>query len=100
MSINADSVGSALSFGAILGFLAAIFGGWLGGLLAPSHVVAAVAPTYVAPERKLPVLEKRTERTVIEDRPRGRVIPAYGRKGGERVEDIEEVRRPAMDDRD
>jgi hypothetical protein len=103
VNLNADSIGSALSFGAILGFLAAIFGGWLGGLLAPSHVVAAVTPTYVAPERTLPVLEKsekRTERTIVEDRPRGKLIPAYGRKGGERAEDIEDVRRPAMDDRD
>ena len=35
--LNVDSFGNALSFGAILGFLAAIFGGWLGGVLAPSH---------------------------------------------------------------
>ena len=105
---NADSVGSALSFGAILGFLAAIFGGWLGGLLAPSHVVAAVAPVVtpappvVATDRPVPVPESRTERTVLEDRPRGTLIPAYGRKGGERVEvePVDEVQRPVMDDRD
>src|SRR5678815_1152036 len=35
--LNLYALGDALTFGAILGFLAAIFGGWLGGLLAPSH---------------------------------------------------------------
>ena len=108
VNINADSVGRALSFGAILGFLAAIFGGWLGGLLAPSHVVAAVAPSItpapnvVPVERTVPVRETRTERTVVEDRPRGTLVPAYGRKGGERVseERVDEVNRTAMDDRD
>ena len=110
MSINADSVGSALSFGAILGFLGAIFGGWLGGLLAPSHVVAAVAPVVTpAPdlaatdtERAAPVRETKTERTVALDRPRGKLIPAYGRKGGERIveERVDEVESPVMDDRD
>ena len=112
--VNADSVGNALSFGAILGFLAAIFGGWLGGLLAPSQaVVAAVAPTVtpapnvVPVERRVPVAETttRTERTVVEDRPRGRLIPSHGRKGGERVteERVDEVHKPVMplmDDRD
>jgi len=34
--LNVDSFGNALTFGALLGFLAAIFGGWLGGVLAPS----------------------------------------------------------------
>lgn len=104
---NADSVSMAVPFGAILGFLAAIFGGWLGGLLAPSHVVAAVAPTAVSPAAtaELPPLTRtRTERTIIEERPRGRLVPTHGRKGGERVdgsmETMDEVPRPAMDDRD
>ena len=107
MNVNADSVGNALSFGAILGFLAAIFGGWLGGLLAPSHVVAAVAPAAVAPvatTRIPPLTRTRTARTVVEDRPRGGLVPAYGRKGGERVEEsmetLDQVPRPTMDDRD
>jgi len=101
VNINADSVGNALSFGALLGFLAAIFGGWLGGLLAPSHVVT-LAPSVVATEERVPAREIRTERTVVEDRPRGKLIPAYGRKGGERVveERVDEVQRPVMDDRD
>jgi putative membrane protein (TIGR04086 family) len=64
--LSTDSVGDALSFGAILGFLAAIFGGWLGGLLAPSVRVHATAPV-VATTRTTP-------------------MRAFGRKGGERME--------------
>lgn len=108
--VNADSIGNALSFGAILGFLAAIFGGWLGGLLAPSHAVVAATPALtpapaVAPVgRTVPVTETKMERTVVQERPRGQLIPAYGRKGGERVteERVDEVHKPVpvMDDRD
>jgi len=47
--LNIDSLGNALTFGALLGFLAAILGGWLGGLLAPSHAVSAAA-RYVGHE--------------------------------------------------
>lgn len=44
--LRVDTFGNAVSFGALLGFLAAIFGGWLGGLLAPERVApVAVAPT-------------------------------------------------------
>lgn len=113
-SLNIDTFGNAVSFGAILGFLAAIFGGWLGGLLAPARP-AAVAPATV---RATPsatrdrVLGGRVvgrgrpverERVVERDRPvdrepvverdrtaeRGGVVPAYGQKGGERVVDEE-----------
>src|SRR5436189_1597742 len=62
--LNVDSFGNALSFGAILGFLAAIFGGWLGGVLAPSHSVYATA-LPVTP-RPAPVV--RSERQVVEER--------------------------------
>jgi hypothetical protein len=83
--LSVDSLGNALSFGAILGFLAAIFGGWLGGLLAPSHSVYArvhdTAPV-VPGTRPAPV---RTERDVVEERSRPTLLPAYGRKGGERA---------------
>jgi hypothetical protein len=105
--LNVDSLGNAVSFGAILGFLAAIFGGWLGGLLAPSHAVVATAPIVaaapVAAAPVEPVMERRTERTAVQDRPRGKIVPAYGRKGGERVVDehhVDEMHRSAMDDRD
>ena len=45
--LNVDSLGNALTFGALLGFLAAIFGGWLGGVLAPAHTVRGSAPYAV-----------------------------------------------------
>src|SRR2546425_4647028 len=39
--LSVDSLGNALTFGALLGFLAAIFAGWLGGVLAPLLAVVA-----------------------------------------------------------
>jgi len=85
--LNVDSLGNALSFGAILGFLAAIFGGWLGGLLAPSHgVVAPVlapAPLARGPVPEQPVRGERRREVVRKER----FIPTFGRQGGERVED-------------
>jgi len=78
--LNVDSFGNALSFGAILGFLAAIFGGWLGGLLAPSHAV--VAPVVEPRVATAPAVVQRRETM----RERTRLVPSFGRKGGERVE--------------
>ena len=91
-------VGEALTFGAILGFLAAIFAGWLGGLLAPTrrYVAAAridpvepvptVEPVRTAEETPVRTVE---ETTVVERtrprRPSFRLLPSPGRKGGERV---------------
>ncbi len=83
--LNLYALGDALTFGAILGFLAAIFGGWLGGLLAPSHVVAAVTPVRPVPARPAPMARMTERREVVTERPR-RILPAFGRKGGERVE--------------
>lgn len=98
------ALGDALTFGAILGFLAAIFGGWLGGLLAPSQVVATVAPVRPLPARA-PVMTARTaeRREIVTERPR-RILPAFGRKGGERVETAEtdetdEMRTTPREDR-
>ncbi len=103
--LSVDSIGNALSFGAILGFLAAIFGGWLGGLLAPTQGAVTIAPVVapVATTRAVPVTETKTERRVLEERARGRTVPAYGRKGGERVVEehrVDDVHRSTMDDRD
>jgi hypothetical protein len=82
--LNVYALGDALTFGAILGFLAAILGGWLGGLLAPSHAVAAVAPVQPVPVRTPATVARTTEqREVATERP-GRILPAFGRKGGER----------------
>jgi hypothetical protein len=87
--LNLYAFGDALTFGAILGFLAAIFGGWLGGLLAPSQVVAAPVRPVPAMRMAPPTVARTTEgREVVTDRPR-RILPAFGRKGGERVEEDE-----------
>jgi putative membrane protein (TIGR04086 family) len=84
--LNLYALGDALTFGAILGFLAAIFGGWLGGLLAPSHPVAAVTPVQPVVARTPASMTRTTERReVATERPR-RILPGFGRKGGERVE--------------
>jgi hypothetical protein len=81
------AVGDAVAFGAVLGFLAAILGGWLGGLLAPSRPAYVTEPTVTT--------ERRDERVVSEhprvvDRParRGGFLsrltqPMTGSKGGE-----------------
>ncbi len=103
--LNIDSLGNAVSFGAILGFLAAIFGGWLGGLLAPSTGVvsaAAVAPAPVgpAPVTGRPVMAERRREGVR----RGPLLPSFGRKGGERAaperqteRDVDEVHTSRVD---
>jgi hypothetical protein len=92
-ALNVDSLGNALTFGALLGFLAAILGGWLGGVLAPSHV-APVAGPYVAreagpvPGRTVgvgPVGSGTVKREAVIRRPP--LVPAFGRKGGELVEE-------------
>jgi hypothetical protein len=89
--LSVDSLGSALTFGALLGFLAAILGGWLGGLLAPSQAVAVTSP-YVAreagpvPGRTVgvgPVGSRTVKREAVIRRPP--LLPAFGRKGGERI---------------
>ena len=46
-----SSDGKTVTFGALLGFLASIFAGWLGGVLAPSHAVAATLPAAGTVER-------------------------------------------------
>jgi len=96
--LNVDSLGNALTFGALLGFLAAIFGGWLGGVLAPSHAVVPVRAPDVAreagpvPGRTVgvgPVGARTEKKEAVIRRPP--LIPAFGRKGGERVEHRREV---------
>ena len=88
MPAGLPAIGDAITFGAILGFLAAIFAGWLGGLLAPTRTVAApVAHDHVAPVTSA---ESVREQVVVRDpepaAPRRgfRLLPAAGRKGGER----------------
>lgn len=92
--LNVDSLGNALTFGALLGFLAAILGGWLGGVLAPSHVAVPVTAPYVAreagpvPGRAVgvgPVGSRTVKHEAVIRRPP--LIPSLGRKGGERSEE-------------
>jgi hypothetical protein len=105
--LNVDSLGNALTFGALLGFVAAILGGWLGGLLAPSHAVPVATP-YVAreagpvPGRTVgvgPVGSRTVKRDAVIRRPP--LIPGFGRKGGERVVHeervVEERREPDIE---
>jgi MFS family permease len=106
--LNVDSLGNALTFGALLGFLAAILGGWLGGVLAPSHAAVPVAQAYPAGRVGGPVPathpvgyrsspERSVKREVV--RERRPFLPAFGRKGGERVEErrVEERRESDVD---
>jgi hypothetical protein len=82
VSMSTDTAGDALSFGAILGFLAAIFGGWLGGLLAPSNAVSLTAPAA----KVTPVA--RMDRAESKEKPRRRIlVPVFGRMGGEPAAD-------------
>ncbi|HEV8469484.1 MAG TPA: TIGR04086 family membrane protein [Candidatus Limnocylindria bacterium] len=89
---SVDSTGNALTFGALLGFLAAIFAGWLGGVLAPSHAVVPTAAPYVGPARGpvparsvgVPPPGRTVKREVV--RERDPALPAFGRKGGDRVD--------------
>jgi MFS family permease len=99
--LNIDSLGNALTFGALLGFLAAILGGWLGGVLAPSHAEVHATVPYVAreagpvPGRSVgvgPVGARPMKRQTVRDTRRRPFFPAFGRKGGERVEERHEVR--------
>jgi hypothetical protein len=73
---SVDSMGNALTFGALLGFLAAIFAGWLGGVLAPSHAVAAIGPARgPVPARSVgvPPTDRTVKREVV--RKRGPALP-------------------------
>ena len=104
--LNVDSIGNALTFGALLGFLAAILGGWIGGILAPSRALVAAPTAYPADRVAGPVPahpvggyrstpERSVKREVV--RERRPFIPAFGRKGGDRVEEerVVEERRDA-----
>jgi len=88
------------AFGGALGLLIAIFTGWLGGLLAPAHVVAP-AMTSPAAVAAGPIVEERhvTSTKVHRPRERFRLLPSTGRKGGERVEQVEDVERTEQTER-
>jgi len=76
--LDITTSGNAVTFGALLGFLGSIFAGWLGGVLAPSHAVAATVPAAGTVER----VEKRE---VVRERRPLMPAPTIGRKGEERL---------------
>jgi hypothetical protein len=79
------------AFGGALSLLMAIFASWLGGLLAPPRIPAVPAPPVAEP-----VIQERSVTTTETRRPRERyrLLPSPGRKGGERVDEDEEVEHP------
>lgn len=86
--LDLRTLGDTVTFGATTGFLATIFAGWLGGVLAPEQRVALVGadltPRPERPASEVALPEGDLARRV-EHRPRFRLLPAIGRKGGERV---------------
>ncbi|HUG56131.1 MAG TPA: TIGR04086 family membrane protein [Candidatus Limnocylindrales bacterium] len=81
LGLNVQTLGEAFTFGAIIGFLAAIFAGWLGGLLAPSHAAVVARPEG-----------RHVERPAGTRRGPFRFLPSPARRnGGERVERVERV---------
>src|SRR5437773_9126729 len=76
--LDITTSGNAVTFGALLGFLGSIFAGWLGGVLAPSHAVAATVPAAGTVER----VEKRE---VVRERRPLMPAPTIGRKCEERL---------------
>jgi len=96
--LDLRTLGDTLTFGAVLGFLATIFAGWLGGLLAPDrYVVAARAVPRSEIESTGPIVgpaasaarERRIRIEEHERRPHYRLLPAVGNNGGEREETVE-----------
>lgn len=85
------------AFGGVLGILIAIFGAWLGGLLAPARIVpvAATAPVTPAPV----IVDREVSRSVELPRPRERyrLLPSAGQKGGERADEVDAERTEATD---
>lgn len=93
--LDLRSLGDTVTFGALLGFLATIFAGWLGGLLAPSRGAEAPARVAVTPSAGSDPLQQRQPAW---GKPRFRLLPALGRKGGEQVErKDEEVRESRIE---
>jgi len=76
--LDITTSGNSVTFGALLGFLGSIFAGWLGGVLAQSHAVAATVPAAGTVER----VEKRE---VVRERRPLMPAPTIGRKGEERL---------------
>jgi hypothetical protein len=80
--LEIGSVGDAVAFGAVLGFLAAILGGWLGGLLAPSraYVTEPTVRSERVGERREERRDERRDERVVSEHPR--VVDRPARRGG------------------
>jgi hypothetical protein len=87
------------AFGGALGILIAIFAAWLGGLLAPARLGTVGTATPVEPVPVVAEHEVTTTTEVHRPRERYRLLPSAGRKGGERVDEAEEVERTETTDR-
>lgn len=105
--LDLRSLGDTLTFGAVIGFLATIFAGWLGGLLAPERY-AAVTTTVRRPDVVStgsvagPAVTAARERHVerVERKPQYRLLPQLGRKGGEREDTVVERKEETMERRE
>lgn len=95
LGISLFQSAETFAFGGALGVLIAVFAGWLGGLLAPARITAAASSASAAPAEVRPVTEERTVRSTEVHTPRARfrLLPAIGRKGGERVNEVDPVER-------
>jgi hypothetical protein len=87
------------AFGGALGMLIAIFAAWLGGLLAPNHMTAAVETAPAAPATSVVQARRVTPSEANRPRQRYRLLPSMGRKGGERADALHEVERVERTDR-
>lgn len=89
-----------VTFGAILGFLASIFAGWLGGVLAPEHAMAvASVAAPVGPPERVPPANVTTQEARVDRKLTFRLLPAMGRKGGERSTSAKEELRETRKER-
>lgn len=97
--LDLQALGDTLTFGAVLGFLAAIFAGWLGGLLAVDRYarLAIPAPRVERVIERQPTAQVVQERVVTRERPTFRLLPSLGRKGGERADAKEEVKETRVE---
>lgn len=95
--------GSAETFalGGVLGILIAVFAAWLGGLLAPARITTTTAPAVADSMTPSSVVQERTVSSTEVHRPRQRyrLLPNIGRKGGRRVDAVEEAERVDSTDR-
>jgi putative membrane protein (TIGR04086 family) len=89
------------AFGGVLGLLIAVFAAWLGGLLAPARIAVATVPAVGAPDPRSPaVLDRAVSATPVHSsRGRFRLLPSTGRKGGERVDEVDAVKPVESTDR-